>query len=286
LRCSPVIIIGAPRSGTNMLRDMLTELPGVGTWPCDEINYIWRHGNVWEPSDELLPQNATFEVRDYVRRQFENIARKQNVQTVVEKTCANSLRLGFVDQILPESKYIFIVRDGIDVVGSATKRWKAALDIPYLVRKARYVPGLDLPFYAIRYLYHRMYRFASKEKRLAFWGPKFIGVDDLFQDHSLIEVCALQWKACVENTERDLSKIAPDRLIRVSYERLVGNPSLEFARISEFLNKKVTPSMDEYLRLNVRSDSIGKGREFLGETEVERIGSLLGDTLVRYGYEV
>ena len=40
-----VVIIGAPRSGTNMLRDVLTSLPGFATWPCDEINLIWRHGN-------------------------------------------------------------------------------------------------------------------------------------------------------------------------------------------------------------------------------------------------
>ena len=32
--------------GHNMLRDVLTKLPGVATWPCDEINYIWRHGTV------------------------------------------------------------------------------------------------------------------------------------------------------------------------------------------------------------------------------------------------
>ena len=50
----PIIIIGAPRSGTNMLRDVLCNLDGVGSWPCDEINYIWRHGNVKNPSDEFL----------------------------------------------------------------------------------------------------------------------------------------------------------------------------------------------------------------------------------------
>ena len=96
-----VIIIGAPRSGTNMLRDMLVKLPGVGTWPCDEINYIWRHGNVRYQSDELFPENATTKVQAYVRKQFENIAKAQDLQTVVEKTCANSLRVGFVDRILP-----------------------------------------------------------------------------------------------------------------------------------------------------------------------------------------
>ena len=43
------MIIGAARSGTNMLRDVLTSLDGVDTWPCDEINYIWRHGNIRWP---------------------------------------------------------------------------------------------------------------------------------------------------------------------------------------------------------------------------------------------
>ena len=71
----PLIIIGAPRSGTNMLRDLLTELPGVGTWPCDEINYIWRHGNVQYPSDEFIPHMATPRIRKYIRKQFDRSAK-------------------------------------------------------------------------------------------------------------------------------------------------------------------------------------------------------------------
>ena len=54
-----LVIIGAPRSGTNMLRDVLTSFDGIGTWPCDEINYIWRHGNVRYPSDEIPADRAT-----------------------------------------------------------------------------------------------------------------------------------------------------------------------------------------------------------------------------------
>ena len=42
---TPVIVVGTGRSGTNMLRDALCVLPGFDTWPCDEGNYIWRHGN-------------------------------------------------------------------------------------------------------------------------------------------------------------------------------------------------------------------------------------------------
>ena len=42
----PLIIIGAGRSGTNALRDALTTFSKISSWPCDEINPIWRHGNL------------------------------------------------------------------------------------------------------------------------------------------------------------------------------------------------------------------------------------------------
>ena len=104
MQYQPVIIIGAPRSGTNMLRDVLTSLPGVATWPCDEINYIWRHGNVRYPSDELRPDMARTAVRKYIRKQFDWVAGKYQAHTGVEKTCANSLRVGFVDRVVPDAK--------------------------------------------------------------------------------------------------------------------------------------------------------------------------------------
>ena len=49
----PVIIIGAPRSGTNMLRNILSSLDKIDTWPFDEINFMWRHGHSFNSSDEF-----------------------------------------------------------------------------------------------------------------------------------------------------------------------------------------------------------------------------------------
>ena len=158
-----LIIVGAPRSGTNMLRDMLAKLPGVGTWPCDEINYIWRHGNVRYLSDVFSPDMATPRVVSYIQRQFDDFAGKNSLRVLVEKTCANSLRIGFVDKVVPDAKYIFIVRDGLDAVGSAMIRWRAELDFVYLLKKARYVPLSDLPYYAFRYFWNRVYRVVSVE---------------------------------------------------------------------------------------------------------------------------
>lgn len=280
-----IIIIGAPRSGTNMLRDMLVTLPAVGTWPCDEINYIWRHGNLRHDSDEFIPEMATLKVQEYIRRQFQRLATSAELDTVVEKTCANSLRVGFVNRVLPDAKYIFIVRDGIDAVGSALRRWKASLDLPYILRKARYVPPVDLPYYASRYLLSHLYRLTSTESRLSSWGPKMDNLDELLSKYSLAEVCAFQWKACVENAERDFSTIPSGNILRVKYEEFVTNPVVEFARLASFINKHVPDSVNEYLIKNVRSNSVGKGREALGEGTTQKLTHLLDDTLKRYGYE-
>ena len=72
-----ILIIGAPRSGTNMLRDILTTFDGVSTWPCDEINYIWRHGNVLYPSDEIPIDRATPDVKKYINKCFNKIRKIQ-----------------------------------------------------------------------------------------------------------------------------------------------------------------------------------------------------------------
>jgi len=79
-----VVIVGAPRSGTNMLRDVLTSLPGVATWPCDEINLVWRHGNRSEPSDQLTVEQARPSVAAYVRTQFERVRARYDAPVVVE----------------------------------------------------------------------------------------------------------------------------------------------------------------------------------------------------------
>jgi len=280
----PIIIIGAPRSGTNMLRDMLVTLPKTGTWPCDEINYIWRHGNVCYPSDEFMPDMATGKIEKYIRRQFQKLSTRADINTVIEKTCANSLRVGFVSRILPEAKYIFIVRDGIDAAASALKRWKASLDIPYVLRKARYVPPSDLPYYTLRYLINHLYRLISHERRLSSWGPKLNNMEDLLREYSLVEVCALQWKACVENAERDFSALPSDVVFRMKYEEFVADPVSEFARLSFFLNKHVPASVNDYLVKNIRSDSVGKGRMALGEQTTQKLVPLLENTLKKYGY--
>lgn len=267
-----------------MLRDCLTALPGVGTWPCDEINYIWRYGNASYPSDELTAEMTTPRIRRYIRRQFGWVARRYGAQIVVEKTCANSLRIGFVERILPEGKYLFIVRNGLDAVASAMKRWKAPLDISYLARKARFVPVTDLPYYGSHFLWNRFYRLFSFQERLAFWGPKLKDMDKLLSRHSLDEVCAIQWKRCVDLAAEAFCVIPKERWLEVRYETFVNQPYDELLRIIDFLNLDISEKASRGAVANVKADSIGKGRAELAKEAIQRLMPLIQDTMDRYDY--
>lgn len=281
----PLIVIGAPRSGTNMLRDVLCKLPGVATWPCDEINYIWRHGNIRVNSDQFGLECARPEVVAYIRRKFDSFASTSRATWVVEKTCANSLRVPFVDKVIPDARYIFIVRDGLDAIGSAKLRWTAKLDIPYLLEKVYFVPLSDLPYYGLRYTWNRFYRLFTREKRLAFWGPQLNDMQGLVKTHSLEEVCAIQWRECVEMADQFLSTLPNDRVYRVRYENFVCEPNKELNRLASFFGLGADAATINAAVVGVSAGSVGKGRAALSDEVRQAVMPHIIDSLKKFDYE-
>lgn len=278
-----VVIVGAPRSGTNMLRDVLTSLPGFATWPCDEINLIWRHGNRAYPSDELGPELATPEVRKYIRGRFESIRHKYLGRSVVEKTCANSLRVEFVRTVLPDARFVFITRDGLDAAASAMERWDAPLDLSYTAAKARFVPPSDLPYYGARFIAGRLRGNRTDDGRATgWWGPKTDDRADLMATRPLDEICVLQWRRCVESAERGLAGLGPDRLHHVSYESFARDPEVGLRALLDFLERPEV--FDPSSVAGVSARSIGKGRASLPDEARRRLIDLAGPALTRLGY--
>lgn len=285
MKYQPIIIIGAARSGTNMLRDIITKLPEYGTWDCDEINPIWRHGNINYPHDEFSVSMATPKVITFVRKEFEKLAEKLLVPNIVEKTTATSLRVGYVHKIFPEAKFIFIFRDGRDVAVSAVKRWKAPFDFYYSWKKFRYVPKSDMPYIAYYYILNRIKRIWNGKSQLPTWGPRYEGIDLDVQNFSLLEVCAIQWKKFIENTLEQLKLVDDKQVLKIKYENFVKDPNFEMQRICQFLNVNKVNIIKYNLIDNVNEKSVGNWKK-LTIDEQNLLNYHTRETLIKLGYKV
>ncbi|MAW61811.1 MAG: sulfotransferase [Planctomycetes bacterium] len=255
-----------------MLRDILTQLPGYATWPCDEINYIWRHGNRDFPTDAIPPERATEPLARWIQARFAQIQRRSGAHTVVEKTCANTLRVPFVAACLPaHALFLEIVRDGRDVACSAAKRWTASLDLNYLWKKAKWVPKSDLPYYATRYLAARLHRLRSKERRVSTWGPRYEGMEEDLRRLPLIEACAQQWEECVLRCRDGLQAVPEERRLSIRYEDFVQDPLAGMATIARFLGEEWSADQLQPLLQGVRAGSVGNWKKQLDPETADRM---------------
>jgi hypothetical protein len=281
---TPVIIIGAPRSGTNMLRDILTNFEGIETWPCDEINYIWRHGNIFYPSDEIPANLATKSVKKLIQSSFKSLSKKNNPKIILEKTCANSLRVPFVDTVIPDAKYIFIIRNGLDCVCSAKTKWNKKPNIYYILNKLRFVPYQDFPLHIILRIWNFFLKIFKKNRKLGIWGPNFDGMSKMLYQHNLNKVCAIQWERCVNLSEEAFSNMPVNKYINVRYEDFIYNPEKNLKMIIDFIGYETSAKKIQDSIKNVHSKSIGRSNKEFHPEELIYLKDLLKNTLKKYGY--
>ena len=220
-------------------------------------------------------------MRRFVRRAF--VRQGRGAGRLVEKTCANSLRLGFVDALVPEAHYLVIEREGSDAVASAVKRWRSGLDLGYSLAKARFVPPSDLPYYGARFLANRLRRLLARDRRLAVWGPVFAGMRDLPRDIPLAELAARQWHRCVARTRADLADVDPARVHRLRYEEFVAEPEAGLAAVVAFLGATASAEAIRAAVAGVCTTSVGKGRRALAAADLYPRAHIL-DTLAESYY--
>ncbi len=283
----PLIVIGAGRSGTNILRDALCALPGFATWPCDEINPVMRHGNIAMPHDRFTGLQARPAVARFIRGAFiREWQRQGRPDVLVEKTCANSLRVPFLAEIFPEARFVFIHRHGGDVLASARKRWRGEMELPslpYYWSKVRFTPLRDLPVYGWRFVKARARMLTGRAEHMASWGPTSPAMLELPHGASLDLLCARQWADCVTIAQDDLATLQPERVHRLAYEAFVGAPAATLRAAATFAGADVTDQDCAAAAVNVRSSSVGKGGAALADVDAHVI-ALMQAALDRLGY--
>jgi len=281
-----VIIIGAARSGTKVLRDVLAASPAIAAVPYD-INFAWRIGNQGAQDDVLDETAYDANARIRLRRAVYRAAklRPGSDRILLEKTVSNALRIPFVRQVFPEARFIHLIRDGRDVVESSMRMWQAPLDNKYLLRKLKYVPWSNIGYIGW-FVRNRLRRFASRPGRgqdvNAIWGPRYSGIEGDLASLSLARVCARQWRRCVESATRDLGGLASGEVLEVRYEDLVRDENV-VARVAEFAGvSDVSPVVKKYTE-TIRGDLGGRWRQ-LDEADMAEINDEIEKTLIDLGY--
>ena len=278
----PLILIGAARSGTKLVRDLVAEHLAVDKVPYD-INYIWRLGHEHIPHDELSPEMLNPRIQQRIRRSFERYS--SGAPFLIEKTVSNCLRVHYVCAVLPKAKFIHLLRDGRDVVASAYRQWIAPTDWRYILQKARTFPLTEAFGYALSYA-GDVFRslLVQDKKRFGTWGPRYAGIDEDVAVKELIEVCALQWARCVERALRDLNSLPSEQVLTIRYEDFVRNPRNRLETIAQFAGIDPAPYSENAILATVSQENIGKGSRNLSAEQMALIRPYIQDALSLFKY--
>jgi len=279
-----VFIIGAARSGTKFLRNILAKSSDLRTVPFD-VNYVWRYGQE-NSTDDIIPAEAANDHRRlFISRALDTMARhadgKRGHGTILEKTVSNVLRVPYIQALFPEARFIHLIRDGRDVAESAARMWVAPLDYRYLFSKLRYFPVRNFS-YAIWFLKNQLAARKRGVSRISIWGPRYPGIEDDALVFSILEVAARQWVWSIKTATLDLEMIPSFQKVTVRYEDLISSiNSLE--SIFKLLDLKDKDAVKFAYQQQVRSDLGGRWKS-LSNNERFLLSRIEGETLSKLGY--
>lgn len=252
---SPVIIVGAARSGTKMLRDLLARHPVL--FGIDyELERVWCQGNMNKILRPMPEAWLTPEIQKRIIRYFNKLSKKKGGR-ILEKNTAHSLRMDFVRKVFPHAPIIHIFRNGLDASLSAFKRWQSPLDLRYIIGNRKF-PVNELPFFIARQLKYYIYKMVSQKSHAKTWGPKFQGIEECLEKYSLIEVCGMQWAQSINGILSSSARLSRYQFIEVCYEQLVQDPQKELFKILKFLDLEIPAGYSEYIRSAVYSSSVNR----------------------------
>lgn len=276
-----IVLIGAGRSGTKIIRDVLSTATGFGCVPHD-VGYVWRYGNESVPHDVLDPASVTPKIRRFIERYIDRYA-VPGTTTVIEKSVGNALRVPFVHAVLPDATFIHIIRDGIDVAESTRRQWLLPPDRHYVVEKMHHFPARLIPTYGRKYAVSLLRGYVRRDSRLGTWGVRYPGMDEDLRSESLLTVCARQWQTSVEYARDGFRNIdAP--VFEVRYEQMVAAPQETLQRLLGDVGLEVDPSALRRAVSMLTAGRAGLGTRSLSQDELEELEKVLGPTLDDFGY--
>ena len=270
----PIIVLGAPRSGTTFLGDVLARHSRLRYFI--EPSPVWRRGNEWL-SDALKPANARPEVVARIRRYFESACRKDGRQRILEKTPQNCLRIPFVDAVFPEAKYVHILRNGYESSLSIRDHWLnkgKGLEGVRIGQRLQEIGGTQ--YFKYGWQFAKRCLFSRGGNPVVMWGPLLPGLKDMRKELSLLEISAYQWKQCTEMACMAGRQLGPARYREVCLKELDRDKVLE---LLAFLNLEPESGVMDYFDEEFSQSATSHRREASERSELMEIEPIVQPTM-------
>lgn len=239
----PGFIIGCGRSGTTVLGEILSAHP--------RITYLFEPYHLWAAVDSRTDATNLYHRVDPLmfmgpghadeaaRRRFARTILRQRREgaVLVEKTPHNAMRLGYLDALAPQARFVHLVRDGVEVTQSIDR---LATQTPYRVAGRR-----DLNQWwgegGVKW------RVLARDAAEAGYFP-----DEIDRLASNAQRGALEWLASELEADRHRESLG-DRILDVRFPDLLERPAEVLTRIAD------------HLGADAPEQWLAHGREVLGE---------------------
>jgi hypothetical protein len=220
-------VIGCGRSGTTILGKTLGEHP--------DLHYFFEPKHLWFTVDPITDATNLHHVgeckfildaphcTEEARRRFHLLFLKPALRAgaawVVDKTPANTVRIGYLESLKEDARYIHIVRDGVDVVRSITR---LSRDNSYRIAGQR-----DRNRWWGRK--HSKWRALSCDGISASYFPEEVPLLDNYQAKA-----AYEWLMSLGEVNR-WRKHLGNRLLEIKYDGFTSDPRGTIAAVCDFL---------------------------------------------------
>ena len=273
----PIILIGAGRSGTKVIRDVIGTHPDIDIVPFD-VNYIWKIGQQ-QDHDELLPQDLSDKMRCRIISQFSKQIGKAPI--LLEKTVSNCLRIPYVLKVFPDAKLIHLTRDGRDVVESVMRQWGEVREVSYFFKKLKTFPIRYAFSYLMDYITNWIKLGLGKQATEDYiWGVRYPGYQEDLRSKSTLEICAIQWRSCVEASLQQLGKLDKSQWMQIRYEDLMSDPKQSLEKIGQF----ISVDTQQFDISRIRPTYVGRHKKVFDEAQMEKLMNIIRPSLEKLNY--
>lgn len=306
----PILIIGAPRSGTSLLQKIIRESPGIWSLPSEgnEIWDEWCHPsmNNWD-SEVMLAEDLLPEARNQIRNRFEQETLSYRVWRAMPDKAIWSMRRRPVTRSMLRKAYY----TGIGFLPDGKKTPKRIVDktasncfrigyiravfpdakILYITRDGRnavesLIRGWLHPTRFFTYSVPSPLNIEGYSGSM--WNFILPPNWRAFTNRTLEEVCTFQWVSSNQFIlENIANEIEGETLLTTRLEDLVANPIFETNRILSFVGLPSNVKNGTLPRVNASVEKRSTGEE-TGELKerIQKVAPQMEDMLSKLGYSI